>query len=75
MANDDDLVALLKATIRLLCTTPAETAWVIKGQSFVIELGDWIHALFPRTNNLFLYRHGETWLRSGLLAVATSTDF
>jgi hypothetical protein len=67
-ANDDDLVALLEATICLLCKTPAETAWVIKGQSFVIELGDWLHEIFPQTKNLFLYRHAEAWLRSGLRA-------
>ena len=67
-AKDDDLAALLKATVCLLCKTPAETAWVIKGQSFVIELGDWLHAIFPQTKNLFLYRHAETWLRSGLRA-------
>jgi hypothetical protein len=41
-ANEDDLVALLEAAICLLCKTAAETAWVVKGQSFVIELGDWL---------------------------------
>jgi hypothetical protein len=66
--REDDLVALLKATVCLLCKTAAETAWVIKGQSFVIELGDWLHELYPQTKNLFLYRHAETWLRSGLRA-------
>ena len=68
LAPDADLIALLEASICLLCKTPAETAWVIKGQSFVIELGDWMHQLFPQTRNLFLYRHGESWLRSGLRA-------
>jgi len=67
-ANNDDLIALLKGTICLLCKTPAETAWVIKGQSFVIELGDWLHKLYPQAKNLFLYRHAETWLQSGLRA-------
>ena len=67
-ADDDELVALLRATVRLLCKTPAETAWVIKGQSFVIELGDWLHEIYPQTRNLFLYRHAETWLQSGLRA-------
>lgn len=66
--NDDDLIALLKATINLLCKTAAETAWVIKGRSFVIELGDWLHTLYPQARNLFLYRHAETWLQSGLRA-------
>ena len=75
--KDDDLVALLKATVCLLCKTAAETAWVIKGQSFVIELGDWLHEIYPQTKNLFLYRHAETWLRSGLRAysyVVEGTD-
>jgi hypothetical protein len=66
--NEDDLVALLKATICLLCKTAAETAWVIKGRSFDIELGDWLHEIYPQTKNLFLYRHAESWLRSGLRA-------
>jgi hypothetical protein len=66
--SDDDLVALLRATVCLLCKTAAETAWVIKGQSFVIELGDWLHEIYPQTKGLFLYRHAETWLRSGLRA-------
>jgi hypothetical protein len=73
-ANDDDLVALLKATICLLCKTAAETAWVMKGQSFVIELGDWLHELYPQTKNLFLYRHAETWLRSGLRAYSRDVE-
>jgi len=68
IAPEDDLIALLGASIRLLCKTAAEKAWVIKGQSFVIELGDWLFKLYPQTRNLFLYRHAETWLRSGLRA-------
>ena len=66
--NKDGLLALLDATVRLLCKTPAQTAWVIKGRSFVIELGDWLHQIFPRTKNLFLYRDAETWLQSSLRA-------
>ena len=72
--SDDDLVALLQATVGLLCKTPVETAWVIKGQSFVIELGDWLHELYPQTKNLFLYRHAETWLRSGLRAYSRGVE-
>lgn len=68
IASEDDLIALLGASIHLLCKTAAETAWVLKGQSFVIELGDWLFKLYPQTRNLFLYRHAETWLRSGLRA-------
>ena len=72
--SEDDLVALLKATVCLLCKTAAETAWVIKGQSFVIELGDWLHEIYPQTKNLFLYRHAETWLRSGLRAYSNVVE-
>lgn len=68
IAPDDELIALLRASVCLLCKTPAETAWVLKGQSFVVELGDWLHELFPQAKNLFLYRHAESWLRSGLRA-------
>jgi hypothetical protein len=67
-ASEDELFALVEAAICLLCKTAAETAWVVKGQSFVIELGDWLHEIYPHTRNLFLYRHAETWLRSGLRA-------
>jgi hypothetical protein len=73
-AKDDDLVALLEASIRLLCKTAAEAAWVVKGQSFVIELGDWLHRIYPHTRNLFLYRHAETWLRSGLRAYSSGPE-
>ena len=73
-ANEDDLVALLEAAMCLLCKTAAETAWVLKGQSFVIELGDWLHNLYPHTKNLFLYRHAETWLRSGLRAYSGGVE-
>jgi len=72
--SEDDLVALLKATVCLLCKTAAETAWVMKGQSFVIELGDWLHEIYPQTKNLFLYRHAETWLRSGLRAYSYGAE-
>ncbi|MCK4787748.1 MAG: hypothetical protein KAV87_28600 [Desulfobacteraceae bacterium] len=74
MAKDDELVPLLEAAICLLCKTAAETAWVVKGQSFVIELGDWLHKLYPHTKNLFLYRHAETWLRSGLRAYGRGVE-
>lgn len=73
-ANEDELVALLEAAICLLCKTAADTAWVVKGQSFVIELGDWLHEIYPHTRNLFLYRHAETWLRSGLRAYSRGAE-
>ena len=66
--NDDELIALLRACICILCKREASTAWVIKGRSYVIELADWLHKLFPQTRNLFLYRNAETWLQSNLRA-------
>jgi hypothetical protein len=72
--DEDELLALLEATICLLCKTAADTAWVVKGQSFVIELGDWWHRIYPRTRNLFLYRHAETWLQSGLRAFSSGPE-
>lgn len=72
--GEDELLALLEATICLLCKTAADTAWVVKGQSFVIELGDWWHEIYPRTRNLFLYRHAETWLESGLRAFSSGPE-
>jgi hypothetical protein len=73
-AREDELVALLEAAICLLCKTEADTAWVVKGQSFVIELGDWLHNIYPHTKNLFLYRHAETWLQSGLRAYSSFVE-
>lgn len=63
-----EIKMLLDASIRLLCKTPAQTAWVIKGRSWVIELSDWLHELYPRTKNLYLYREAESWIKSGLSA-------
>lgn len=63
-----ELMALLDACIRMLCKTPTKTAWVIKGRSFIIELGDWLHELYPQAKNIFLYRDAETWLASGIRA-------
>ena len=73
-AKEDELVALLEAAICLLCKTEADTAWLVKGQSFVIELGDWLHKIYPHTKNLFLYRHAETWLQSGLRAYSRGVE-
>lgn len=73
-AREDELVALLEAAIRMLCKTEADTVWVLKGQSFVIELGDWLHNILPHTKNLFLYRHAETWLQSGLRAFSRGVE-
>jgi hypothetical protein len=73
-ASEDELIALLEAAICLLCKTQSETAWVVKGQSFVIELADWLNNIYPHTRNLFLYRHAETWLESGLRAFSRGVE-
>lgn len=74
MFDKSYLLALLKATVRLLCKNKAQKSWVIKGRSFDIELGDWMHALFPRTKNIFLYRDAESWLKSSLRAFERNDD-
>lgn len=63
-----ELKMLLDASVRLLCKTPSQTAWVIKGRSWVIELGDWLHDIFPHTKNVYLYRDAESWSKSSLSA-------
>jgi hypothetical protein len=68
-----ELKMLLDASVRLLCKTPAQTAWVIKGRSWIIELGDWLHELYPQTKNLYLYREAESWIKSNLSAFADET--
>lgn len=72
--NDANLLELLRATVNLLCKTPAQTAWVIKGRSFVIEIGDWLHQMYPRTKNVFLYRNAKTWLQSALSAYTSTIE-
>ena len=63
------LKMLLDASIRMLCKTPAQTGWCIKGRSWVIELGDWLHAFYPRAKNIYLYREAESWIRSNMNAL------
>jgi hypothetical protein len=68
----DMLKMLLDASIRMLCKTPAQTAWVIKGRSWVIELGDWLYELYPHAKNLYLYREAESWIKSYLSAIMSN---
>jgi hypothetical protein len=63
-----EMKMLLDAAVRLLCKTPAQTAWVIKGRSWIIELGDWLYELYPQAKTLYLYREAESWIRSNLSA-------
>jgi hypothetical protein len=69
-----NLKMLLDASIRWLCKTPAETAWVIKGRSWAIELGDWLHERFPRSRNVYLYRDAESWSKSSLKAFMDNVE-
>ena len=71
--KEAELKMLLDASVCLLCKTPAPTAWVIKGRSWVIELGDWLHELYPRTKNLYLYREAGSWIKSNANAFADET--
>lgn len=72
--QQDMLKMLLAASIRLLCKTPAQTGWVIKGRSWAIELGDWLHELFPQTKNVYLYREAESWSKSSLQAFVENVE-
>lgn len=66
--QQDRVRMLLDACVRMLCKTPARTAWVIKGRSWMIELGDWLHELYPRAKSIYLYREAESWINSNLSA-------
>jgi len=68
----DMVKMLLDATMRLLCKTPVQTAWVIKGRSWAIELADWLHELYPHARHLYLYREAESWIKSNLSAFGDS---
>ncbi len=67
-AKKAEQMALLKATVLLLCKTAADRAWVIKEHSYALELTGWLHELFPEAKHLFLYRNAETWMQSCLTA-------
>ncbi len=69
----DMIKMLLFASIQLLCKTPAQNAWVIKGRSWVVELGDWLHESCPHAKNLYLYRDAESWTKSTIGAFADET--
>lgn len=71
--KQDEIKMLLDASIRLLCKTPAQTAWVIKGRSWIIELSDWLHELYPQAKSLYLYREAESWVKSNLSAFVDET--
>jgi len=70
----DTLKLLLDACIRLLCKTPAQAGWVIKGRSFAIELGDWLYEFFPQTRNVYLYRDAESWSKSSFGAFVENVE-
>lgn len=66
--QDPLLRKLFDATVRLLCKVSAERAWVIKGRSYGIELGEWFFHQYPQAKTLFLDREIESWLVSCLRA-------
>ena len=65
---------LLDACVRLLCKTPAPTVWVVKGRSWVIELGDLLYELYPHAKNIYLYREAESWIKSSMSAFITDVE-
>jgi hypothetical protein len=70
--NEEELIPLLDAVVRLLCKETAEKAWVIKVRSYVIELADWLDKLYPQAKNLFLYRDAEQYLLSAMRTIMRS---
>ncbi|MCG9890181.1 MAG: hypothetical protein MH252_03780 [Thermosynechococcaceae cyanobacterium MS004] len=74
LSSDSYLLDLLQASVRLLCKTNTPKAWVIKGRSFTLELGDFFYQVFPRSKNIFLYRDAESWLRSAIAAFSNDAE-
>ena len=66
--DKERLLPILDAALRLQCKQRAEQSWVVKGRGFVIEVGDWLQELYPRSKNIILYRNAETYLESALRA-------
>lgn len=68
LINEEKLLSLLQASVYFLCHRNTSRICVIKGRSFVLELGAYLKQLFPSAKHLFLYRDAETYLNSGLRA-------
>jgi hypothetical protein len=63
-----EFATLTDATMRLLCRVDAPGGHVLKGRSFVIELGELFVDLYPQSKSIFLYRNANTFLVSSLRA-------
>ena len=63
-SRDDELVALIRSSIRLLCQPRGQYVYAIKWRDWLIQLADLIHRAWPQGKNIFLYRNAETWLNS-----------
>lgn len=63
-SRDDELVALIRSSVRLLCKPQGQFIYAIKWRDWVIQLADLIQRAWPQGRNIFLYRNAETWLNS-----------
>jgi hypothetical protein len=76
--DEAEVSMLVQSCTKLLCKgmeqTPDPDFWVIKFRSFVIELGDVLHAHFPDAKNIFLYRNAEGYLASSMQAFVGVMD-
>jgi len=66
-SNAVEISRMVRSCLLLTCKPHRERVqpWrVVKFRSFVITLGEQLHAHFPRARTLFLYRHPEPWGRS-----------
>ena len=71
-SNEADISKLVESCIKIQCKPteqiPSPLGWVVKFRSFSIELGDLLFKNFPKTKNILLYRHAESWLNSMIRA-------
>lgn len=70
-SNDNELAALLKSCIYLLCKPTLKgkpSYYILKFRSIVIELGDLLYQAFPNAKLIFLYRNAEAVVKSSIRA-------
>lgn len=70
-SNDNELAALLRNCIYLLCKPTLKrkhSCYILKFRSIVIELGDLLYQAFPQAKVIFLYRNAEAVVKSSIRA-------
>jgi hypothetical protein len=63
-SRDPEIADLIRGCLYLLCKPQGGKTYAIKWRDWIVQIGDLIHAAFPRASNIFLYRDAEKWANS-----------